>query len=248
MAFNSIKAGIRYGICWIREENEFKVDRILRLVTPFLYFFVPALIWYWLGFSRSLEYFFVVHFISLLFYPYALFDRVYYQFRHKGALPEQLRPLNIFLYFYIGFLIWSVIWVWDLIPYILIGFIIKPSLIGILRSLPFFFLSYTYGFFVNLFFASLTFYTEHSEALYRSFYLIEDILAGSIIPIPILRKVHWILNFLPFQCRCGLVWDVYLGKNILKAFLLYLFWISFFGILSFIIWKKGERRIEIFGV
>jgi ABC-2 type transport system permease protein len=139
-----------------------------------------------------------------------------------------------------------------------IVFVFSLIFLGImLPSTPIFFVSVVLGFFINFLLVLLTglwsFWSSGSIWGIRfSRNIISEIMSGSLIPLylfPLWLKN--IANVLPFQAIYSTPLLIYIGQltdlDLLNSIIIQIFWIVFLGGLSFIVWKRAEKKTLSYG-
>jgi len=135
------------------------------------------------------------------------------------------------------------------------------SILLIKISLPlnvvFFLISVFLAYFVNYFLAFLTgmwaFFSVGSIwGIKLSKQIVTDIMSGAVIPLVLFPQ--WfinIANLLPFQAIFNIPLLIYIGKivgiDIFYSFIQQIFWILVLGSLSYVAWKRAEKKIVVQG-
>jgi ABC-2 type transport system permease protein len=82
--------------------------------------------------------------------------------------------------------------------------------------------------------------------------IISDIMSGAVIPLVLFPQ--WfvnIANLLPFQAIFNIPLSIYIGRitgiNVFFSYAQQIFWIFVLGSLSYVAWKRVEKKIVVQG-
>jgi len=224
------------------------------IVPPVAYFFLWNSIYYQkeiIG-NYKLSEIITYYIISYLFFetrPHAWWD-IGYSIKDGRFSLYITKPMNYFLYHFFYSYSYTILW-WIFAIFgafflfiIFKNYFILPKILPFFLSFFFSFLGGILGFIIEYIFNLFAFWIEKPFGLLRFYDFLVYFLSGSIIPLDLLPFKNFFL-FLPFKYLGFFPVSIFIGKvqniNLFNEFLNLALWISFFFILSHIIFYFGRK-------
>ena len=126
------------------------------------------------------------------------------------------------------------------------GFIVQSDPIFLILFIFSLFLSVILYFIISILISFIGFWSREYWAPRFIFFIIIAFMAGTYFPLDIVpQPVYSLIEFLPFTYLVFFPLKIYLGNillsQILKGFLITLFWIFFLYLFARLVWKKGLK-------
>lgn len=221
---------LRIGINSFKSQNIFSIDSIISSIMDIISIVVLAFVWSYLGFKKSLEYFFIV-FLSNLFIPDVNLLRGMDEKIRKGEITlDILRPIRYDLKLYFSFLFSRTFFFLEVLILVIFGIFLEVNFVRVLKIIPVILLSSLLTFYMYFMFFPISVKTESSWGFARTFDLFfKRLLSGQMIPTSFLREyIGKVYDFLPFKYMVGFIAESYFGKINFLGILIQIFWIVVF--------------------
>ena len=183
------------------------------------------------------------------------------QIKNGNVAYELCRPYNLYNWWFIKYLSQKYASVLlRCLPIIILG-ILLPAPYSLLAppsflNLILFVISLILGSFVliaiQLIILSIAFFTNESKGIYDILFIIGDILAGAVFPLPLMPKiVQQVSSYLPFRLIADLPFRVYSGNiNVSTAYtsiIAQILWLIILFILGQLIMKVALKKVCVQG-